>query len=102
VFAHGCIDHQKRELDRRMRAVLGDMAPWVLHDLRRTARSLMSRVGVQPHVSERVLGHAIRGVEGIYDRHHYRDEMADALARVADLVASMVQAAPAIGTAAVA
>jgi integrase len=35
------------------------MAPWVLHDLRRTARSLMSRADVLPHVSERVLGHAI-------------------------------------------
>lgn len=59
---------------------------WVLHDLRRTARSLMSRAGVRPDISERVLGHAIGGVEGVYDRHEYRDEKAYALLRLADLV----------------
>jgi integrase len=34
------------------------IAPWVFHDLRRTARSLMSRAGVRPDVAERVMGHA--------------------------------------------
>ena len=34
-------------------------------------------------IAERVLGHAIVGVEGVYDRHRYRDEMADALRRLA-------------------
>ena len=52
---------------------------WGLHDLRRTARSLMSRAGVAPHIAERVLGHSMRGVEGTYDRHSYRDEKAEAL-----------------------
>jgi integrase len=91
----------KLELDRRLRASLGSMEPFVLHDLRRTARSLMARAGVAPHVAERVLGHAIRGVEGTYDRHSYADEKADALAKLAKLVASMVTA-PAIRTGAVA
>jgi integrase len=59
---------------------------WTLHDLRRTARSLMSRCGVRPDISERVLGHVIAGVEGIYDRHRYDDEKADALARLASLI----------------
>ena len=31
----------------------------------------MSRAGVRPDVSERVMGHAIEGVEGVYDRHSY-------------------------------
>ena len=44
---------------------------WRLHDLRRTAKTLMSRVGVRPDVSERVLGHVILGVEGTYDQHDY-------------------------------
>jgi hypothetical protein len=39
--------------------------PGVLHDLRRTARSLMSRAGVRPDIAERALGHAIPGVEGV-------------------------------------
>ena len=63
---------------------------WTLHDLRRTARSLMSRAGVRPDISERVLGHVIAGVEGVYDRHRYDEEKADALVRLADLIESIV------------
>jgi integrase len=63
---------------------------WVLHDLRRCARSLMSRADVQPHVAERVLGHVVAGVEGIYDRHRYDDEKAAALAKLAALVERIV------------
>ena len=66
------------------------IAPWVFHDLRRTARSLMSRAGVRPDIAERVLGHAIRGVEGVYDRHSYRDEKAHALNALAGLIESIV------------
>jgi integrase len=47
---------------------------WVIHDLRRTARSLMSRAGVDADVAERCLGHTIAGVRGVYDRHAYYDE----------------------------
>jgi integrase len=71
------------------------MASWTVHDLRRTSRSLISRAGVRPDIAERVLGHAIRGVEGIYDRHHYVDEKRDALARLAALIDSIVHPRPA-------
>jgi integrase len=56
---------------------------WTLHDLRRTAKTLMARAGVRPDISERVLGHVIAGVEGIYDRHSYADEKRDALEKLA-------------------
>lgn len=72
----------KRELD----AKLPDMPHWTLHDLRRTARSLMSRAGVLPHVAEQVLGHKLSGVEGIYDRHKYEDEKGAALNKLASLI----------------
>jgi integrase len=71
-------------------AKLRDVAPWVIHDLRRTAHSLMSRAGVSSEHAERVMGHAIAGVEGVYDRHSYRDEKADALARLAALIDGIV------------
>jgi integrase len=74
--------------------LLPDVAPWVIHDLRRTARSLMSSAGVAREIAERVLGHAIPGVEGVYDRHEYRDEKADALARLAALIERIVTAPP--------
>jgi integrase len=66
------------------------MPAWVIHDLRRTARSLMSRAGVRPDIAERVLGHAIRGVEGVYDRHSYEDEKGEALNQLAALVERII------------
>jgi integrase len=63
---------------------------WRLHDLRRTARSLMSRAGVLSEHAERVLGHAIGGVEGIYNRHSFDAEKADALRKLAALVERIV------------
>jgi hypothetical protein len=71
-------------------AKLSGVAPWTVHDLRRTARSLMSRAGVRPDVGERVLGHAQSGVLGIYDRHEYRTEKANALNVLAGLIESIV------------
>ena len=62
------------------KAAIGD---WHIHDLRRTARSLMSRAGVQSEHAERVLGHAIGGVEGVYDRHRYDNEKTRALEKLA-------------------
>lgn len=66
------------------------MTPWVIHDLRRSAKTLMARAGVRPDISERVLGHTIKGVEGVYDVHDYRDEKADALTRLAALVETII------------
>ena len=71
-------------------AKLPKMPRWTLHDLRRTARSLMSRAGVRPDISEAVFGHAIPGVEGIYDRHRYDAEKAAALERLATLIDGIV------------
>jgi integrase len=81
----------KRKLDKavgELRKAQGrdPMPPWVLHDLRRTARSLMSRAGVPPRHAELAMGHAIPGIEGVYDRHSYLDEKRDALERLAALV----------------
>jgi integrase len=74
----------------RFDAKLKGVEPWTVHDLRRTARSLMSRAGVPENHAERCMGHAIAGVKGVYDRHSYRAEKADALARLAVLVDSIV------------
>jgi integrase len=62
---------------------------WTLHDCRRTARSLMSRGGVNADVAERCLGHVISGVRGTYDRHEYYEEKRrafDALAAQIDRI----------------
>jgi integrase len=67
----------------------GPLPNWTLHDLRRTARSLMSRAGVPSDHAERCLGHVIPGVRGVYDRHEYCDEKARAyenLSRQVDFI----------------
>jgi integrase len=63
---------------------------WTLHDLRRTARSLMSRAGVPADHAERCLGHVIGGVRGTYDRHEYHAEKSEAFEALAGLVARIV------------
>lgn len=67
---------------------------WTLHDLRRTAKTLMVRAGVRPDISERVLGHVIAGVEGTYDRHSYAEEKRDALEKLAAIIESILNPAP--------
>jgi integrase len=66
------------------------LAPWRIHDLRRTARSLLSRAGVRPDVAERVLGHSVPGVAGTYDRHAYLAEKREALELLAETVRGIV------------
>jgi integrase len=59
---------------------------WTLHDLRRTARSLMSRARVPTDHAERAIGHVPAGVRRVYDRHQYTDEKRAALETLAALV----------------
>ena len=66
------------------------IAAWTIHDLRRTSRSLMARAGVPRDIGERVMGHVLPGVEGTYDRHEYREEKADALNKLAGLIAMIL------------
>ena len=77
----------KRAFDAKLPA---GMKPWVLHDLRRTARSLMSRAGVSGEHAEKVMGHSAGAIESIYDRHSYMDEKSAALARLAALIDGII------------
>lgn len=82
------ISRCKAKFDKAMLKCLGakEMPNWTLHDLRRTAKTLMQRAGVRPDISERVLGHVIEGVEGTYDRYDYLREKREALEALAGLV----------------
>lgn len=83
----GNIGNDKGRMDKRVATA----KPWTIHDLRRTARSLMARAGVRSEIAERTLGHVIAGVEGVYDRHDYLEEKGEALAAVALLVEHILQ-----------
>jgi integrase len=85
----GGMARRKKEID-----VSSGVVDWTLHDLRRTAHSLMSRAGVPSEHAERCLGHVIGGVEGVYDRHGYRDEMLIGYEKVATLIGQIVDPQP--------
>jgi integrase len=78
-------DYHKQAIDR-----LSGATNWVIHDLRRTARSLLSRAGVATDHAERCLGHVIGGVRGVYDRHEYFEEKARAFEALAAQVERII------------
>jgi integrase len=63
---------------------------FVLHDCRRTSRTLLSRAGVNADIAERCLGHVIGGVRGTYDRHEYVEEKAHAFEALAAQIERIV------------
>ena len=69
------------QIAKRMAESADMIAAWRLHDIRRTVRTRMGKLGVLPHVAELVLNHAGHksGIGGVYDHHDYAAEKADAL-----------------------
>jgi integrase len=77
---------------------LSGVTGWRLHDLRRTCVSGMARLGVAPHVADKILNHqsgTISGVAAVYQRHEFIAERRAALdlwgAHVSELVAGISQ-----------
>jgi integrase len=82
----------KSALDKRLQAA-NMVAPWRLHDLRRTAATGMADLGVQPHVVEAVLNHVSghkSGIAGVYNRAAYAAEKSAALTLWASHVMALV------------
>src|SRR6516165_4434257 len=83
-------NNAKRKLDA-MSGVTG----WRLHDLRRTCVSGMARLGIAPHVADKILNHqsgTISGVAAVYQRHQFVAERKDALEKWGRHVAGIVAA----------
>ena len=85
----GGISRRKKEFDEAC-----GVTAWTVHDLRRTSRSLMTRSGTISEHAERCLGHKIRGVEGVYNRYPYRDEMLLAYEKLSTLIEQIVDPQP--------
>jgi integrase len=80
--------HAKRQLDE-----LSEVADWRLHDLRRTCVSGMARLGIPPHIADKILNHqagTISGVAAVYQRHDFMSERKEALDRWAEHVHELV------------
>jgi integrase len=82
----------KAEFDQRVTEANNGtpLVRWTTHDLRRTARTLMSRASVDPDHAERCLGHTLPTIRGTYDLHSYRDEKLLAFNALASLVDRIV------------
>jgi integrase len=77
----------KEQLDGKVATVgTAAVAPFVVHDLRRTMATQMERLGVEPHIIEACLGHALKGIERVYRHFTYYDQKAAALQKWADEV----------------
>jgi integrase len=78
-YAQGFVKAKNR-LDAYIAGRGEGIAPWVLHDIRRTVATNMVRLGVSELVVGRVLNHAVQGVTGrVYALHSYADEKRHAL-----------------------
>ena len=87
--------HQaKARLDELMRREMPELPAWQTHDLRRTVRTKLAALGVADAVAEATLGHARRGLQGVYDQHGYAVEVRRALALFADEVARITAGRP--------
>jgi integrase len=62
------------------------MPPWVIHDMRRTGRTLLSRAGVNADIGEFCLGHLPPTIRRTYDRHGYHDAKLRAFEKLAALI----------------
>lgn len=79
----------KRQLDKVL-----SVPAWRLHDLRRTCVSGMARLGVAPHVADKILNHqsgTISGVAAVYQRHDFLAERQVALDRWAAHVEHLLE-----------
>jgi integrase len=83
----GRSEHVGRDtLNVALTRVTHGLEPFTVHDFRRTARTQLSELGVEPHVAEACLNHKPRGVEAVYNKHTYFAERRASLQAWADLL----------------
>lgn len=63
---------------------------WSPHDLRRTVRTGLSRLGCRSEVAEAIIGHSRKGIEGTYDLHSYEPECREWLQKWADYMETLL------------
>jgi integrase len=84
----------KQLLDARIVEMNGaPLAPWRVHDLRRSFATHAAEIGILPHVIEAVLNHISghkAGIQGVYNRALYEPEKRTAMVRWADQLLAWV------------
>jgi integrase len=75
--ANGFTDWSKSK--DKLNTVLKFEKPWTLHDIRRTVRTGLGRLGVAPHIAEAILNHLPPRLTRTYDTYRYESEKRAAL-----------------------
>lgn len=84
-FAHNAINNALKK------ALQGQEIPaFTIHDLRRTASTLLHENGWASDVVEKALNHNIGGVRGVYNRATYADQRREMLQYWADFIGSLI------------
>ncbi len=76
-------------LNVALKVLAHGLEPFTVHDLRRTARSLMADIGVDFGVAEKILGHKLPGTAAIYDRGNSLERQRKALEKLAALIVEL-------------
>lgn len=82
IFSNTSRPYQRFSRSKRRLDAMSGVRNWVLHDLRRTCVSGMARLGVAPHVADKILNHqsgTISGVAAVYQRHEFLNERKETL-----------------------
>jgi integrase len=75
----------------------GDLEPWTIHDLRRTAATGLQKLKIRQEVTEKILNHSggkISGIAAIYGRHDFADERIAALDAWSRYIENLLHPAP--------
>jgi hypothetical protein len=102
---HAALEKEARVVRDRIVADLNDRYPgknyqpfddkWRTHSLRKTARTLLSRVRIDERTAEKCLGHVTGGIVGKYDHHEHKAEKRTAFEALAREIERIVDGGPA-------
>jgi integrase len=84
----------KNALNKALEGINFPIAPFTIHDLRRTGSTRLHELGYSSDVIEKALNHTIGGIRGVYNRAQFADQRKQMLQAWADQVASWITERP--------
>ncbi|SXB95257.1 integrase [Klebsiella pneumoniae] len=73
------------------RPELVEVESFTPRDLRRTARSYFPALKISQEVSRKIMNHSLEGIDRVYDRYDYMDQMREALESFSSYISSIVE-----------
>ncbi|MDO9148273.1 MAG: integrase family protein [Hydrogenophaga sp.] len=74
TYVYNFMPYSSKVTARASQGMVCPVPHWSPHDLRRTARTAMTRLGWDQRVAEAFIGHKPPGIVGVYDRHRFDAE----------------------------